>query len=403
MRLIRTIVLASVSFLGLAAAAPLAQARMVCRDVVDEAPPPLPEYEQPPIPGPDYIWTPGYWSESDDSGYYWVPGTWALPPRPGLLWTPGYWGWSDGAFVFHAGYWGATVGFYGGVNYGFGYGGAGYQGGYWRGDHFFYNRTVNNINNVAINNVYEQQVVVNQGPRVSYHGGPGGIVATPSQEEAAVARQERIPPTQEQLHHSQMAAKDPALQLRQNHGRPPIAATARPAEFSGAGAGGALAPTPRAPGQFEPPKAGIAGRPPATGLSPKAPQAPYMPPAMPHPPAGTPHAMPPAPHMAPPAPLPSGGMPHALPQEPHMAPPMPHPPGGMPRALPQEPHMAPPMPHPPGGMPRALPQEPHMAPPMPHPPGGMPRALPREPHPGPAERGGPGPAERGRPGQEPRF
>lgn len=25
------------------------------------APPPLPVYAQPPIPGPGYLWTPGYW------------------------------------------------------------------------------------------------------------------------------------------------------------------------------------------------------------------------------------------------------------------------------------------------------------------------------------------------------
>src|SRR5581483_1452984 len=27
-----------------------------------EPPPPLPDYEQPPAPGDDYIWTPGYWA-----------------------------------------------------------------------------------------------------------------------------------------------------------------------------------------------------------------------------------------------------------------------------------------------------------------------------------------------------
>src|SRR5262249_16572953 len=58
------------------------------------APPVLPVYEQPPIPGPGYIWTPGYWAWGDD-GYYWVPGTWILPPAVGLLWTLGYWGWRE--------------------------------------------------------------------------------------------------------------------------------------------------------------------------------------------------------------------------------------------------------------------------------------------------------------------
>ncbi|MEO6912255.1 MAG: YXWGXW repeat-containing protein, partial [Edaphobacter sp.] len=54
-----------------------------------------------------------------------------LCPGDGYLWTPGYWGWGSGAYLFHAGYWGPHVGFYGGVNYGFGYTGRGYEGGYW--------------------------------------------------------------------------------------------------------------------------------------------------------------------------------------------------------------------------------------------------------------------------------
>src|ERR1700761_3447721 len=99
----------------------------------DVPPPPIPVYDQPPIPEPGYIWTPGYWAWDDDYGdYYWVPGTWVLPPNPGLLWTPGYWGWADGCYGFIPGYWGPEVGFYGGVNYGFGYTGNGYEGGYWR-------------------------------------------------------------------------------------------------------------------------------------------------------------------------------------------------------------------------------------------------------------------------------
>src|SRR6266567_3906836 len=95
------------------------------------APPALPVYVQPFCPGPDYIWTPGYWAWDPDFGYYWVPGTWVLAPYPGLLWTPGYWGWYEGAYVWYEGYWGPVVGFYGGINYGFGYNGFGYYGGYW--------------------------------------------------------------------------------------------------------------------------------------------------------------------------------------------------------------------------------------------------------------------------------
>jgi hypothetical protein len=101
---------------------------------VDLAPPPLPVYDQPPLPEPGYMWTPGYWAWAPE-GYYWVPGTWVQPPQPGLLWTPPWWGWADGRYAWHGGYWGTHVGFYGGVNYGFGYGGDGYHGGRWDGDH----------------------------------------------------------------------------------------------------------------------------------------------------------------------------------------------------------------------------------------------------------------------------
>ena len=147
------------------------------------APPVLPVYEQPPIPGPGYIWTPGYWAW--DGSYYWVPGTWVLAPV-GLLWTPGYWGWVDGAYVWNAGYWGPTVGFYGGIDYGFGYGGVGFVGGEWRGGQLYYNRAVTNITTTNITTVYNR-TVVNNGPvtHVSFNGGAGGIQARPSGAELA--------------------------------------------------------------------------------------------------------------------------------------------------------------------------------------------------------------------------
>src|SRR6185437_11537701 len=62
---------------------------------VNIAPPALPVYVQPAIPGPGYIWTPGYWAWDGDE-YYWVPGTWVPAPFYGALWTPCYWGWDNG-------------------------------------------------------------------------------------------------------------------------------------------------------------------------------------------------------------------------------------------------------------------------------------------------------------------
>ncbi|QUD89232.1 YXWGXW repeat-containing protein [Phenylobacterium montanum] len=202
---------------------------------VNFAPPPLPVYDQPPIPGPGYIWTPGYWAWGDDD-YYWVPGTWVLAPEPGLLWTPAWWGWDDGVYLFHAGYWGPTVGFYGGINYGFGYTGFGYGGGYWDHDRFFYNRTVNNITNVNITNVYNKTVINNTNvTRVSYNGGTGGVNARPTATELAAARSWRVPPTGVQVQHQQEAARLPIMRAAANRGAPPVAATARPAVFNAPG------------------------------------------------------------------------------------------------------------------------------------------------------------------------
>ena len=45
------------------------------------APPPIPEYEQPPCPQEGYLWVPGYWGwDEDDYDYYWIPGTWVMAP-----------------------------------------------------------------------------------------------------------------------------------------------------------------------------------------------------------------------------------------------------------------------------------------------------------------------------------
>src|ERR1700733_11302811 len=82
-----------------------------------EPPPPLPEYQQPPCPGDDYIWTPGYWGWQN-TGYYWVPGVWVTAPYIDALWTPPYWAFADGRYGWHRGYWGPHIGFYGGVDYG---------------------------------------------------------------------------------------------------------------------------------------------------------------------------------------------------------------------------------------------------------------------------------------------
>ncbi len=192
-----------------------------------EPPPPLPDYDQPPAPDPDYLWTPGYWAWGPE-GYYWVPGCWVEAPYVGALWTPGYWGYAGNVYRFHHGYWGRHIGFYGGINYGFGYIGVGYEGGYWNGSHFYYNSAVTRVNLNVVRNVYAHSVAVDRGPRVSFDGGHGGLQARPRPAEIAAIHEQRYAPTQ-----SQVQVRDQASQNRQqfyssNHGRPAETVAARP-------------------------------------------------------------------------------------------------------------------------------------------------------------------------------
>jgi hypothetical protein len=200
-------------------------------------PPPLPVYEQPLCPADGYIWTPGYWSYDYDGGdYYWVPGTWVEPPQVGYLWTPAYWGWGGDRFIFHEGYWGPHVGFYGGIAYGYGYFGEGYQGGRWDNGRFFYNRSVNNVNVINVRNVYNTTIVNNTViNRVSYNGGNGGINARPRSEDEIAARDRHFGPIAAQNEHMQAARNDRQLRASVNQGRPPIAATSRPGTFNDRG------------------------------------------------------------------------------------------------------------------------------------------------------------------------
>jgi len=203
---------------------------------INIAPPPLPVYVQPVAPGPDYIWTPGYWAwDPDDADYYWVPGTWVLAPEPGFLWTPGYWGWVGGAYIWHAGYWGPHVGFYGGVNYGFGYTGSGFEGCYWRGGHVVYNRAVTNVTNINVTNVYNKTVVVNNVSHVSFNGGAGGLSARATAAQLAAEHDRHMELTATQREHVNLAEHNRDLRASVNGGRPQIAATMRPTSFTGKG------------------------------------------------------------------------------------------------------------------------------------------------------------------------
>ena len=147
---------------------------------------------------------------------------------------PPWWGWGGSGFVFTAGFWGPTVGFYGGINYGFGYFGHGYEGGRWEGGHFFYNTTINHVDVTVIHNVYNTRVVVRNDTHVSYNG-HGGIDARATREEEAAEHERHVGPVAAQTEHIDAARRDPQQRFSANHGRPSVVATARPGEFKGGG------------------------------------------------------------------------------------------------------------------------------------------------------------------------
>jgi hypothetical protein len=188
------------------------------------APPPLPEEDQPPLPQDDYLWTPGYWSWRGQR-YFWIPGAWVRPPQVGVLWTPGYWSSAGTFFVFHPGHWGPTVGFYGGVNYGYGYFGSGYSGGHWIGNSFAYNTAVNHVNPAVVNHSYAESVP-GQGSRgVSKSQSQARVVTKPATPTTAERTSEPTPertPVPMKVNTPTPVAKPPApsTPAKSNHSTP---------------------------------------------------------------------------------------------------------------------------------------------------------------------------------------
>jgi len=359
-------------------------------------PPLLPIYAQPICPGPGYIWVPGYWAYDDDIGYYWVPGTWVLPPEVGLLWTPGYWGFVDGLYVWNAGYWGPTVGFYGGIHYGFGYPGTGFYGGSWRGNQYYYNKSVTNVNTTVIHNVYNTTVTNYSGSnnRASFNGGPGGTTARPTQAETAAGHHQHVSMTAEQTQHQRAASTNRTMEASVNHGRPDVAATSRPGEMN-KGHAGTPERTPAVPNQ------------PAPSHAKPAPTQPERAPSRPEP---APAPRPSHPSNAPPAhPAPQ---PRSAPTRPNEEPaprPKPsHPSNASPAHPAPQPKLAPSHPdatsaHPPASPPKA--SHPNNAPPQHEVPPKTAPAHPSKPsanqHPAPAQHPAPPPKEKPQRPREP--
>ncbi len=153
-----------------------------------------------------------------------------------MYWTPGYWAYDDGQYQWNGGYWGPQVGFYGGVNYGYGYFGNGYDGGRWNGRNFRYNTAYSNVNRSVIRNVYyshatiDNREIVNRygGSRISYNGGPHGIAARATTSQRQAYTQRRFAMTAQQQQHATYARQDTNLRYNVNHGKPAIAVAPRP-------------------------------------------------------------------------------------------------------------------------------------------------------------------------------
>ena len=126
---------------------------------------------------------------------------------------------------------GPEVGFYGGVNYGFGYGGVGYEGGRWEGGHFSYNTYVNHVDTAIIHNTYNTRLTHVSENHVSYNGGNGGVEARATPQEESYGNQHHVGPVAAQTQHIQEARSNPELRAAANHGKPPIAATAKAGDF----------------------------------------------------------------------------------------------------------------------------------------------------------------------------
>src|SRR6185312_13173353 len=147
---------------------------------VEIAPPELPDYAQPPCPTDGYLWSPGYWGEN--------------------------------------------VGFYGGVCYGYGYGGSGFYGGRWQGGRFQYNTAAWHVGR-GMHNTYEDRTVIHNNSNRSSFNGHGGTEAQPTDRERGAMSEHHTQPTSAQQNHQQMATANKHQLATANGGHP--ATTAR--------------------------------------------------------------------------------------------------------------------------------------------------------------------------------
>jgi len=157
-----------------------------------QAPPSLPDYNQPPDPGGNSVWVPGSWYyDLAQVDYYWVPGAWVTPPN-NLVWTPPYWEYeTDGRYRWHSGYWALHVGFYGGIDYGFGYTGNGYS-----------------------------KSPAKSRSAIGCNGGPNRPKKPPAEKEEPARQDRHTPPTAEQVQLEHESSKTRGQFYQATQGRP---------------------------------------------------------------------------------------------------------------------------------------------------------------------------------------
>jgi len=72
--------------------------------VVRVGPPAAIVETRPAMPGPGYVWTPGY-HRWDGAHYVWTGGAWVLPPHPHAHWVAHRWVRRHGGYVLVEGHW----------------------------------------------------------------------------------------------------------------------------------------------------------------------------------------------------------------------------------------------------------------------------------------------------------
>jgi len=72
---------------------------------IHRTPPPLRVETPPPSPGPDYVWTEGYWNW-DGGRYVWIGGRWNRRPYEGAYWIHPHYDHYDRGWQYHEGHWG---------------------------------------------------------------------------------------------------------------------------------------------------------------------------------------------------------------------------------------------------------------------------------------------------------